>query len=54
MEVAAGAADKISTDCENACPNDGTCTGLCDGCLSGIVYVYEADRGHLDEIWEEV
>ena len=54
MTVAAQAADKVTQDCKETCPNDGTCTGLCDGCLSGIVLVYEAFSGYLDSIWQEV
>lgn len=40
LTVAAEAADLIKADCQAACPNDGTCSGLCDGCMSGIAYVY--------------
>lgn len=40
MQVAAEAAEQIETDCRNACPNEGTCSGLCDGCMSGLVYIY--------------
>lgn len=51
LAVAAEAADEVKVDCAAACPNDGTCTGLCDGCMSGIAYVYSAFSDSLDIVW---
>jgi hypothetical protein len=36
MLVAAEAASKVQSECHASCPNDGTCSGLCDGCKIGL------------------
>lgn len=54
MLASADAATAVVNACEDACPNDGTCAGLCDGCLIGINQFYLAYGAYLDKLNEEV
>lgn len=54
MMAAADAGTAIDAECSQACPNDGTCTGLCDGCLIGLSSFYQGYSTYLNQVYSQV
>jgi hypothetical protein len=48
MLAAAEAAEQIENECTKVCPNDGTCESKCDGCITGLSYLFVKYGDYLD------
>jgi hypothetical protein len=47
-KISAETAAKIEKECHLACPNDGSCTGICDGCSIGLNHLFKIYISFLD------
>lgn len=54
MIAASDSASAVQTACDDACPNDGYCNGLCDGCLIGLNSFYLSYGDYLDTLNTEI